>query len=84
MTAEANFAARQYHCVAVLNGEFIVAGGYNGANMQSVAASPDGLHWRPLPTPPWDARHAASMAANDGELIFFGGTLTDTAVYAMR
>lgn len=83
VTSDGGFGQRQYHNIAVLGADFVMHGGYNGADMRDVRASSDGINWRNLGTPPWEACHAASLVAHKGELLKLGGPMTSSAVWGL-
>ncbi|MCC6422101.1 MAG: PEP-CTERM sorting domain-containing protein [Phycisphaerales bacterium] len=73
-TANAPWAPREYHDVAVFNNELWVMEGYDGAgNREDVWHSPDGVNWTELPDTPWAPRHAASVFVHDDALWMVAG-----------
>lgn len=63
-TEAAPWKPRQYHDVAVFDGNMWVTEGYfneAGGNMKDVWYSPDGVNWTEVPNTPWNPRHAASL-----------------------
>lgn len=85
VTPDAGFPARQYNSVAILGDEFVLIAGWNGDNIADAwASNKAGTNWRKLPTPPWTARHATSVANYRNELIMLGGPLNENSVWAMN
>lgn len=61
-TAAAPWPPRQYHDVAVFDGQLWVCEGYDGrGNRNDVWRSADGVTWHELPDTPWAPRHASSL-----------------------
>jgi hypothetical protein len=75
--ANAPWAPRQYHDVAVFDGRMWVLEGYDGtANRKDVWHSEDGANWTEVPATPWNPRHAASLYSyNDALWVVAGNNL---------
>lgn len=84
VTANGGFSARQYNSVAVLGNDLALVAGYNGANIADAFLSSDGITWGRVATPPWQARHAASVAPFGDKLLMLGGPLNEAAVWALE
>lgn len=84
ITPNAGFPARQYQNVEVLNGDLIVAAGWDGANRNDVWRSSNGVQWYQIVGTPWGIRHAASSVIYDNGMLILGGPLTDTAVWRLE
>ncbi len=72
-TASAPWHPRQYHDVAVFDGQLWVLEGWNRDNRNDVWHSADGVDWHELPNNPWPPRHAASVFVHDGALWVVAG-----------
>jgi len=66
---------RQYHDVAVFDGNMWVLEGYSDdiGNRKDVWYSPDGVQWTEVPDTPWAPRHAASVFIYDNALWMVAG-----------
>jgi hypothetical protein len=84
ITANGGFPPRQYVNVESLNGDLVLAAGWDGANRNDVWKSTNGVQWTEIPDTPWGIRHAASSAVHDGQMLILGGPLTDTSVWSLR
>lgn len=82
-TAEAPWAARQYHEVAAHDGRLWVLEGYSGANRNDAWYSADGLNWYEVPNTPWKPRHAASVFVFDGALWMVAGNNMESDVWKL-
>lgn len=71
----AAWEARQYHDVAVFDGNMWVLDGCRRptGNRNDVWYSSDGVDWQELPDTPWAPRHAASVFAHDDALWMVAG-----------
>jgi hypothetical protein len=70
----APWVPRQYHEVAVFDGNLWVMEGYDGTgNRRDVWYSPDGETWTEVPNTPWNPRHAASVFVYDNALWMVAG-----------
>lgn len=75
-TAAAPWKPRQYHDVAVFDGNMWVMEGYYdkaGGNMNDVWYSADGVDWKEVPDTPWRPRHASSVFVYDDALWMVAG-----------
>lgn len=76
--ADAPWAPRQYHSVAVFDNKMWVLAGANfdtaEMNRNDVWYSPDGVQWTELPNTPWPTRHAGSVFVHDGHLWMVAGS----------
>lgn len=64
---------RQYHDVAVFDGQMWVLEGWNQHNLNDVWHSADGVNWIQLPNTPWAIRHASSIFVHDNSLWVVAG-----------
>jgi len=66
---------RQYHDIAVFDGNLWVMEGYQAGigNSNDVWYSPDGVQWTEVPDTPWLPRHAASVFVYDNALWMVAG-----------
>jgi hypothetical protein len=81
--ADAPWAARQYHDVAVFDDRLWVMEGYSGANRNDVWFSADGETWQELENTPWKPRHAASVFVFDGALWMVAGNNMESDVWKL-
>jgi hypothetical protein len=83
--ANASWAPRQYHEVAVFDERLWVLEGYNrdGGNRNDVWHSADGENWRELPNTPWLPRHAASVFVYKDALWMVGGNNMTSDVWKL-
>jgi hypothetical protein len=81
--ADAPWAARQYHDVAVFDERLWVLEGYSGTNRNDVWHSADGEHWEELRDTPWAPRHAASVFVHDGALWIVAGNNMQSDVWKL-
>jgi hypothetical protein len=84
--AEAPWAPRQYHDVAVFDGKMWVLEGWNGelgGNRNDVWYSSDGVNWTELPDTPWAPRHAASVFVFDNALWMVAGNNMEQDVWGL-
>jgi hypothetical protein len=76
--ADAPWAPRQYHSVAVFDNKMWVMAGYNDntpeRNRNDVWYSSDGVNWSELPNTPWPTRHAGTVFVHDGHLWMVAGS----------
>ena len=74
-TAKAPWHPRQYHDVAVWDGQLWVMEGYHkeGGNRNDVWYSADGATWTDIPNTPWKPRHAASLFVYNDALWMVAG-----------
>ncbi len=76
--ADAPWAPRQYHSVAVFDNKMWVMAGGNlstpGYNRNDVWYSSDGANWTELPNTPWPTRHAGTAFVHDGHLWMVAGS----------
>ncbi len=76
--ADAPWAPRQYHSVAVFDNKMWLMAGANfdtpEMNRNDVWYSPDGVHWTELPNTPWPTRHAGSVFVFDNHLWMVAGS----------
>tara|TARA_Y100000588_G_scaffold263497_1_gene278186 strand:- start:100 stop:1011 length:912 start_codon:yes stop_codon:yes gene_type:complete len=71
----APWSPRQYHEVAVYDGNMWVMEGYykDSGNRADVWYSADGVEWFEVPDTPWSPRHAASVCVYEGGLWMVAG-----------
>lgn len=81
--ANAPWAPRQYHEVAVFDDCLWVLEGSGGANRNDVWYSPDGESWHEVPDTPWAPRHAASVFVHDGSLWMVAGNNMTSDVWRL-
>lgn len=83
--ADAPWAPRQYHDVAVFNDELWVMEGYNlpDGNRNDVWHSADGETWQELPETPWKPRHAASVFVDGKALWMVAGNNMESDVWRL-
>ena len=81
--AEAPWAPRQYHDVAVFDGRLWVMEGYAGANRNDVWYTADGVNWYEVPETPWKPRHAASVFVHAGALWMIAGNNMESDVWKL-
>jgi hypothetical protein len=81
--ADAPWAPRQYHDVAVFDDRLWVLEGYNGENRNDVWYSADGETWKELKDTPWAPRHAASIFVHDGALWMVAGNNMQSDVWKL-
>ena len=79
VVAEASWAPRQYHDVAVFDSRMWVLEGGGPGNRNDVWYSTDGVTWLELQGTPWPPRHAASVYVYDGGLWMVAGNLWNDA-----
>jgi len=82
--AEAPWAPRQYHDVAVFDGKMWVMEGWNYGNRKDVWYSSDGVNWTELPDTPWAPRHAASVFVFDDALWMVAGNNMQPDVWKLE
>lgn len=82
-TAAAPWHPRQYHEVAVFDGNLWVLEGWNKGNRNDVWYSADGVTWHELPGTPWPPRHAASVFVHDGALWMVAGNNMNSDVWKL-
>lgn len=82
---DGGFTKCMYNSVAVCGGELVSFGGWNGANLNQLHASPDGAAFRRLTRSAISLRHAATLVNFKNELRLFGGPIApaDTAVWSL-
>lgn len=85
-TAKAPWHPRQYHDVAVWDGQLWVMEGYHkdGGNRNDVWYSPDGVNWIEIPKTPWKPRHAASLFVYQDALWMVAGNNMQSDVWRLR
>ncbi len=81
--ANAPWAPRQYHEVAVWDNRLWVLEGYGGSNRNDVWYSADGVNWYELPNTPWKPRHAASVFVHDHGLWMVAGNNMESDVWKL-
>lgn len=81
VTANAPWAPRQYHEVAVFDSAIWVMDGYDAVNgnRNDVWYSYNGIDWHNLRGTPWPPRHAASVFNHDESLWMVAGNLWNDA-----
>lgn len=81
----APWTARQYHEIAVFDGQMWVMEGYNGegGNRNDVWHSPDGVTWHEVPNTPWAPRHAASVFVYQNALWMVAGNNMTSDVWKL-
>ena len=81
----APWTPRQYHDVAVFDGQMWVCEGFNevGRNRNDVWHSNDGVHWTELPNTPWAPRHAASLFVHDNAMWMVAGNNMEPDVWKL-
>lgn len=84
VTTNAGFPPRQYLNLENLDGDLVIAAGWDGANRNDVWKSTNGVQWYQIPGTPWGIRHAASTTIYDHGMLLLGGPLTDTAVWRLE
>jgi len=86
--ANATWAPRQYHDVAVFDDKLWVMEGGNlemqPFNQKDVWYSADGEHWTELPNAPWLPRHAASVFVYDDSLWMVAGNNMTPDTWRLR
>lgn len=82
--ADAPWAPRQYHDVAVFDDRLWVLEGYYGGNRNDVWYSKDGETWTEVPDTPWAVRHASSIFVHDGGLWVVAGNNMTPDVWVLR
>lgn len=82
--ADAPWAPRQYHDVAVFDDRLWVLEGYSGANRSDVWWSADGETWTEVPDTPWAPRHASSIFVHDDGLWVVAGNNMTSDVWVLR
>jgi hypothetical protein len=82
--AEAPWAPRQYHEVAVWDDKLWVLEGYSGANRNDAWYSSDGATWQEVPETPWKPRHAASVFVFDDALWMVAGNNMESDVWRLE
>jgi hypothetical protein len=81
---QAPWAARQYHDVAVFDGQMWVLEGFDGTgNRRDVWHSADGITWQELPGTPWAPRHAASVFVFNNALWMVAGNNFEKDVWKL-
>jgi len=82
--ANAPWAARQYHEVAVFDNRMWVLEGYGKGNRNDVWHSADGVTWQEVPKTPWAVRHAASVFVHDNALWMVAGNNMQSDVWKLQ
>lgn len=82
--ADAPWAPRQYHDVAVFDDRLWVLEGYAGGNRNDVWSSEDGENWTEVPDTPWAVRHASSIFVHDDGLWVVAGNNMTPDVWVLR
>lgn len=85
-TAAAPWHPRQYHDVAVWDGQLWVMEGYHatGGNRNDVWYSGDGVKWTEIPKTPWKPRHAASLYEFQDSLWMVAGNNMESDVWRLK
>ena len=85
-TAAAPWNPRQYHDVAVWDGQLWVMEGYykDGGNRKDVWYSPDGAKWTEVKNTPWAPRHAASLYEFKDSLWMVAGNNMQPDVWQLQ
>jgi hypothetical protein len=85
-TDKAAWHPRQYHDVAVWDGQLWVMEGYHkdGGNRNDVWYSPDGVNWKEIPKTPWKPRHAASLFVYQDALWMVAGNNMESDVWRLN
>ena len=87
--AQAPWAPRTYHNVAVFDDRLWVMSGFleqgpgRSGNRNDVWSSPDGVHWTEVPGTPWKIRHAASVFVYDQALWVVAGKNMESDVWKL-
>lgn len=81
--ADAPWAPRQYHEVAVFDDKLWVMEGFSGQNRNDVWYSPDGETWTELASTPWAPRHAASVFVHEDGLWMVAGNNMQSDVWKL-
>ena len=80
----APWPARQYHDVAVFDGNmWVLEGCDKSGNRNDVWYSPDGTNWREVPDTPWRPRHAASVFVHNDALWVVAGNNMESDVWKL-
>lgn len=85
VAAHGGFTPCMYNSVAVCKGDLVTFGGYNGANLNQLHASRDGVNFRDLSRRIIGIRHATTLVQHGAELRLFGGPISppDTLVWGL-
>ena len=75
---------RQYHDVAVFDGNMWVLEGWNKENRNDVWYSSDGINWTELKNTPWNPRHASSVFVHDDALWMVAGNNMEKDVWKLQ
>ena len=75
---------RQYHDVAVFDGNMWLFEGWNKENRNDVWYSSDGVNWNELKNTPWNPRHAASVFVYDDALWMVAGNNMEKDVWKLQ